>query len=101
MNLDWDSSHSSKARKVANLKTFQFDKASNRIVQQQTKKLLVTRKYPLSVVTKTTMTEDVRKDPISIASTSVSFTWHQRKISKTLSMKTKKKMIGSRDGRRS
>jgi hypothetical protein len=53
---------------VANLKTFWFDKASDRIVQQQTKKLLVTRKAPLSVVTETMVTEDVRKDPISIAS---------------------------------
>jgi hypothetical protein len=64
---------SSKARKVANLKTFWFDKASDRNVQQKTKKLLVTEGSPLSVITENSVTNEVRKDPIYIMSTGVAF----------------------------
>jgi hypothetical protein len=49
-----------KPNKVENLKKFRFDKATNRIVQQ-TRKLPVTGGNPLSVVTKTLVTKDIKK----------------------------------------
>jgi len=68
----------SKDHKVANLNAFQFDKASGVIVQQQTKKLSVTEKYPLPMIIETTKTKDVKREPISIAYFNLSFTMESK-----------------------
>jgi len=56
-----------KTSKVLNLKKFRFEKAIGRIVKQHTRKVPITGGNPLSIITKTMITEDVIKDSLSIA----------------------------------
>jgi hypothetical protein len=57
----------SKDSKVANLKTFWFDKASDKNCTTTNKEAPVIERAPLSMIIETTVIEDVKKDPISIA----------------------------------
>jgi hypothetical protein len=59
---------------MVNLNKFGFNKETSRIVQQQTRKVPVTRGNPLLVITETTVVEDIIKDPFSIESSSTTFT---------------------------
>jgi hypothetical protein len=63
-----------KTSKVVTLKKFKFNKITGRIGKQQIRKVPVTRGNPLSIFMKTTMVKDVRKYPLSIASSGTTFT---------------------------
>jgi hypothetical protein len=69
----------SKARKVANLNSFRFDKESRKIILQKTKKLLVVGVALLSVMIEEEVIENIRDDPLSISSVTFPSCKHQRK----------------------
>jgi len=64
----------SKPRKMANLKSLWFYKATNIIVQQQTKNIPVDGRVLLSVIIETSVTKGVKKDPLFSKSTDIVFT---------------------------
>jgi hypothetical protein len=59
---------------VPNLKKFKYDKATSRIVHEKIRKVSVTGGNPISFLTQTPVTENISKDPISIASIGSDFT---------------------------
>jgi hypothetical protein len=64
---------SSKARKVAKLNSFRFNKELGKIIQHKIIKLPIARVAPLSVTIDTTIVENIKDDPLSIALVSVAF----------------------------
>jgi hypothetical protein len=59
---------------VENLKKIIFDKATDKIGQRKTKNIPITESAPLSVFIETLVTEDVRKDLLSITYVNTAFT---------------------------
>jgi hypothetical protein len=86
-----------KPNKVANLKRFRFDKATDIIVQQHYGKLFVTRGNPLSFVTETLVTKDVNKYPLSIESLAQLSPWKRNESSRIFSVKMKKRVLGFKE----
>jgi hypothetical protein len=86
-----------KPNKVENFKRFKFDEAIDRIVQQQTQKILFIGGNPLSVVTETLVIEDVSKDPLSIAHPSTTFIVEIEKNLKNLFCQNEEKDIRIRE----
>jgi hypothetical protein len=82
-----------KPNKVANLKRFRFDKATDVIVKQHYGKLRVTRGNPLSFVTETLVTKDVNKYPLSIESFSTTFTMEMKRILKNFLSQNEEKGV--------
>jgi hypothetical protein len=64
----------SKARKVANMNSFRFDKDLGKIVQQSIRRLHVSRVAPLSVTTEKFVVKNIKDDPLAIALAGVAFT---------------------------
>ena len=58
---------------VLNLNKFTYDKAIGSILQEQLRKVSITRGNPISLLTTTLVMENVNKDLISISSTSTAF----------------------------
>ena len=81
------------------MKGFIFDKATGRIVQQQTRKIPVIGGNPLPIVIDTSIIEDVRKDSLSIASSDVAFTMETEQNLYIFSIKIKKRMLGLKSWR--
>jgi hypothetical protein len=82
-----------KPNKVANLKRFRFDKATDVIVKQHYGKLYVTRGNPLSFITETLVTKDVNKYPLSIESFGTTFTMEMKIILKNFLSQNEEKDV--------
>jgi hypothetical protein len=55
----------SKAKKVASLNSFRFDKDSGKIIQHSTKRLFISIISPLSVIIEKTVVEDITKKTLA------------------------------------
>jgi hypothetical protein len=63
-----------KPNKVENLKKFEYDKPTRKILQRKFKKVSVTGGNPLVILTNPIVTEDSSQDPLSITSVGTTFT---------------------------
>jgi hypothetical protein len=81
----------SKSRNVANLNYLWFDKDSNKVILQKTKKLLVSEANPLLVKTKVEVIKNSNGEPFLIDSSNLSFMKESKKNMKNIAHEIEEK----------